>query len=241
MEILKPTFNRTLREEKFQLYKDLDDLLFSGKSGLDKAGRVTMGEMDPKLMETIGDKLLNNGAKAEHVGNIFQNMGMMRNKWSDMATLVQSKLPLEALPVFRNIVGDHFKQWLGRTYEVFENRSLIPFFNYKPASEAVKRVANIFMRQNRRAVSRAEEARAAGQQVDIPAPLTWENAVYQVNNILKNVKQDKDFTRLLKDSEAMKAIRTPYFKVPTNFVKESVADDLAKHDIFTKRLEQARY
>ena len=236
---IKPTFNRTLREEKFQLYRDLDDLLFSGKSGVDKAGRVTMGEMDPKLMETIGEKLLNNGAKAEHVGNIFQNMGMMRNKWSDMATLVQSKLPLEALPVFKNIVGDHFKQWLGRTYEVFENRSLIPFFNYKPASEAVKRVANIFMRQNRRAISRAEEARGAGQQVEIPAPLTWENAVYQVNNILKNVKQDKDFTRLLRDSEAMKAIRTPYFKVPTNFVKDSVADDLAKNDIFVKRLEQA--
>ena len=236
---IKSTFNTTTRTEKFQLYKDLDDLLFSGKSGIDDAGRVTMGEMDSELMERIGAKLLNNGAKPEHVGNIFQNMGMMRNKWSNMATLIQSNLPLEAQPVFRNIIGDQFKQWLGRTYEVFENKSLIPFFNYKPASEAVEKVANIFMRQNRRAISRAEEAVASGRQVEIPAPLTYENALYQVNNILKNVKQDKNFTRLLKDTEATRAIRTPYFKVPTNFVKDSVADDIAKNDIFTKRLEQA--
>ena len=55
--------------------------------GIDDAGRVTMGEMDATMMKNIGDKLINNGAKSEHVMNIFNNMGMMRNKWGDMATL----------------------------------------------------------------------------------------------------------------------------------------------------------
>ena len=59
------------------------------------------------------------------------------------------------------------------------------------------------------------------------------------DDILKNVKQDDNLLRLVKDAESTTALRTPYFKIPTNFVKESVADDLAKGEIFTKRLEQA--
>ena len=126
---LKPTLNRTLREEKFQVYKDLEDVLFSGRAAIDDAGRATMGDMDAQMIETISKRLLNNGAKPEHVANIFQNVGMMRKKWSDMATLVHSTLPLEARPQFRNMIGDQFKQWLGRTYKIFENKSAIPFFN----------------------------------------------------------------------------------------------------------------
>ena len=153
---IKSTFNKTTKAEKFKLYEDLDGLLFSGKAGIDKAGRVTMGEMDAKMMENIGEKLMNNGAKSEHVMNIFNNMGMMRNKWGDMATLIRSNLPIEAQPVFKNIMGDQFRGWLSRTYNVFQNKSLIPFLNFKPTAEAVEKVASIFMRQNRRAISRAE-------------------------------------------------------------------------------------
>lgn len=235
---LKSTLNKTTRAEKFQVYKDLDDLLFSGKSGIDKAGRVTMGEMDAPMMKNIGDKLMNNGAKAEHVANIFANMGRMRNKWGDMATLIKSNLPLEAQPIFKNIMGDQFKGWLSRTYQVFENKSLIPFFNYRPTSQMVERVANIFMRQNRRAISRAESLKATGKEVTIPTPLTFENAKFQVAAILQNIKPSDSLLRLVKDAEAFKAPRAPGFKIPGNFVKESVADDLINKDIFTKRLAQ---
>lgn len=50
---IKSTFNKTTRAEKELLYKDLEDVLFSGKAGVDDAGRVTMGEMDANLIETI--------------------------------------------------------------------------------------------------------------------------------------------------------------------------------------------
>ena len=52
-------------------------------------------------------------------------------------------------------MGSQFKQWIGRTYAVFENKSAIPFLNYKPTEEIFERVVNIFMRQNRRAINRA--------------------------------------------------------------------------------------
>ena len=68
----------------------------------------------------------------------------MRAKWSNMATLVHSKLPLEAQPIFKNIMGSQFKQWIGRTYAVFENKSAIPFLNYKPTEKQFERVANMF-------------------------------------------------------------------------------------------------
>ena len=235
---IKSTFNKTTQAEKFKLYEDLDELLFSGKSGLDKAGRVTMGEMDAKMMENIGEKLMNNGAKSEHVMNIFNNMGMMRNKWGDMATLIQSNLPIEAQPIFKNIMGDQFRGWLSRTYNVFQNKSLIPFLNFKPTAEAVEKVASIFMRQNRRAISRAEAKNAAGEMVDVPAPLTYENAKTQVDYILKNIKPQDSLVRLMREADKFKAPSAPTFKVPASFVKDSVAADLVQNGTFVKRLEQ---
>ena len=124
--------------DKVKMYDDLGDLLFSGKPAIDKAGRMTMGEMDPTMMKHIRSKFMNmEGAKSEYVDNIFHNMGMMRNKWSNMASLIKSNLPIEAQPVFENIMKDQFRGWLSRTYKVFENKSLIPFFNWKPPSQAV--------------------------------------------------------------------------------------------------------
>ena len=231
---LKPTLNKTTRTEKFQVYKDLEDVLFSGRPGIDDAGRATMGDMDAQMIETISKKLLNNGAKPEHVANIFKNVGMMRKKWGDMATLVHSTLPLEARPQFKAMVSDQFKQWLGRTYKIFENKSAIPFFNYKPTSNQLQRVINIFMRQNRKAISRAE-----AKGVEGPTPLTYENAEMEVATLLDNVTQEKDFLKLMKETESTRALRTPMYTFRTDFVKESVAADLAKTDMFTKRLEQA--
>ena len=232
---IKSTFNKTLRAEKEQVYKDLEDVLFSGKAGVDDAGRVTMGEMNPQMIETISKKLLNNGANPEHVANIFQNLGLMRKKWENMAELIHSQLPLTAQPQFRLMIGDQFKGWLGRTYGIFENRSAIPFLNYKPAEEAFNKVVNIFMRQNRKAISRAE-----AQGTTPPTPLTKEQAEWEVDTILKNATQgDKDILKIMKDTEVTRALRVPTFNINTNFVKDSVAADLAKTDMFTKRLEQA--
>jgi len=232
---IKSTFNKTTRAEKELLYKDLEDVLFSGKAGVDDAGRVTMGEMDANLIETISKRLLNNGANPEHVANIFQNIGLMRRKWENMAELIHSQLPITAQPQFRLMIGDQFKGWLGRTYGIFENRSAIPFLNYKPAEEAFNKVVNIFMRQNRRAISRAE-----AQGTTPPTPLTKEQAEWEVDTILKNATQgDKDILKIMKDTEVTRALRVPTFNINTNFVKDSVAADLAKTDMFTKRLEQA--
>ena len=116
---LKRMFSKSTRAEKDKILGDLEDVMFSGTPGIDAAGRATMGELDMGLVKTIGEKMLNKGGKPEHIQNIFTNIGLMRKKWSNMATLVHSKLPLEAQPIFKNIMGSQFKQWIGRTYAVF--------------------------------------------------------------------------------------------------------------------------
>ena len=164
----------------------------------------------------------------------------MRGKWEDMATLIKSNLPPSSQPIFKDIVGSQFKQWLGRTYSVFENKSVIPFLNYKPTEGAVNRMINIFMRQNSRSISRAEAANATAiEKVTVPDRLTYENAETMVSNILKDVRQETSLLKLIKDTEATRALRTPYFPIDINFVKNSVADEFAKTPMFTKRLEQA--
>ncbi len=232
---IKRMFSKSTKAEKGKILGDLEEVMFSGRPGIDKAGRVTMGEMDTNMIKNIGEKMLNKGAKPEHIENIFTNIGLMRGKWSDMATLVHSKLPLEAQPIFKNIMGDSFKQWIGRTYSVFENKSAIPFLNFKPTAQAFERVANIFMRQNRRAISRAQDTPGAV----VPNPLTYEQAETMVSNILRDVKQDTSLLKLIKETKGTRALRTPYFEVDANFVKQSVADDLVNKGIFQKRLEQA--
>ena len=232
---IKRMFSTSLRKEKDEMLGDLEEVMFSGTPGFDKAGRVTMGEMDTNMIKNIGEKMVNLGGKPEHIENIFRNIGMMRGKWSDMATLINSNLPLEARPAFKNIVGSQFKQWVGRTYGVFENKSAIPFLNFKPTSQQFERVANIFMRQNRMAISRAENTPGAV----VPNPLTYEQAETAVSNLLKDVKQDTSLLKLIKETEGTRALRTPYVDIDANFVKNSVADDLVKNGIFEKRLEQA--
>ena len=232
---IKRMFSRSTRAEKDKILGDLEEVMFSGRAGMDKANRVTMGQMDPNMIETIAGGMLRKGAKPEHIENIFQNIGMMRKKWENMATLVHSKIPGKGQQQFERILGDHFKQWIGRTYAIFENKSAIPFLNYKPTSQAFDRIINIFLRQNRKAINRAQQTPGSV----IPDPLTYEQASTQVSNILKDVKQDTNLLKLIKETQGTKALRTPYFDIDTNFVKNSVADDLAKKDIFRKRLEQA--
>ena len=40
---------------------------------------------------------------------------------------------------FKTLFGIKFKGYLGATYEIFRNKSVIPLLNYKPTEQAVKK------------------------------------------------------------------------------------------------------
>ena len=90
------------------------------------------------------------------------------------------------------------------------------------------------MRQNRRAINRAKETGTVA-----PNPVRYEEASTKVSNILKNVKQDTSLLKLASETAGTRALRTPYWDIDANFVKQSVGDDLIKKGSFQKRLEQS--
>ena len=42
------------------------------------------------------------------------------------------------------IMGDRVKQYLGNTYKIFNEKSIIPFANYEPTDEAINRAVRLF-------------------------------------------------------------------------------------------------
>ena len=91
------------------------------------------------------------------------------------------------------------------------------------------------MRQNRMAINRANATPGAV----VPNPVSYEQASTMVSNILKGAKQETSLLKLVKESKDIKALRTPYFDIDANYVKDSVADDLINEGQFQKRLEQS--
>ena len=48
----------------------------------------------------------------------------------------------------RGMIGDRVKQYLGNTYRIFENKSVLPFAQYRPTEEARRKVKDIFVVPN---------------------------------------------------------------------------------------------
>ena len=66
-------------------------------------------------------------------------MSNIRTRWGKLFTEVGGKLDKKELKEFKDLFGGKFKDYLGATYDVFQNKSLIPWFNYTPTAEAIEK------------------------------------------------------------------------------------------------------
>lgn len=112
-------------------------------------------------------------------------------------------LSKEELTEFQQHFGSKFKEYLGTTYDIFQNKSIIPFFNYKPAAQEIEATKQVFI----------QSAKEAGKD------LTDLQAEQIVARVLDTASYPKGF-RIDKKSEAI-------FNVPEFFVNRTVLDDLA--------------
>ena len=61
------------------------------------------------------------------------------------------------------IMGDRVKQYIGNTYKIFEEKSILPFANYEPTEEAMQKATNFFQsyarftHRNNKTVSELQE------------------------------------------------------------------------------------
>ena len=186
---------------------EVNDLLFTGKPTIDKNGRVTFEFLDPskkkfKVSDTIKKHL--DGKKATEVETeLFANINAIRTRWQDLFSNLGKRLDDKELAEFKKLFGTKFKNYLGSTYEVFQNKSILPFLSYTPAREAVKATEDLFM------------ATAAKEGKNI----TREQAQGYVKQIIDTAKVPGGFK--------MNKPNDPYFKIPTFFVGKTAMKDVA--------------
>jgi len=180
---------------------DVNDALLSGTSTLDDQGRVTWSAMDPDALAKVVRKMDELGAKPDDVMKLRAGLNIIRKKWGDLFTELGKTLNADEIAEFKSLFGNKFKNYLGSTYEFMYNKSIIPWFRYKPTRELIDRAKKVFI----------DSAEEAGRKV---TPL---EAEAMVSNVIKSAGMPKGF-RLDKPSDAL-------FNIPDFFVNRTTLDD----------------
>jgi len=130
------------KAERQEFLKDLDELMFSG---------TTLKKLDSTLKDKVIKTMQDKDMPKENIDKLFGAIHGAREQFADLIEIISKGSANETEKVkniknFKEIIGDRFKQYLGSTYKIMENKSLVPFANYKPAEEAIDRVKAIFSR-----------------------------------------------------------------------------------------------
>ena len=166
------------------------------------------GDMDAAMIQKVKDKIKefapNAEAAEELEKSILGGLSVMRSKWANMFTKLGGVIDPEDLIKFKDVFGRKFKNYLGNTYDIFQDKSIIPWLRYKPAAEAIENAKTLFK----------QSADEAGK------PITDLEAEQIVNNVLKTARMPKGL-RMDKESDAI-------FNVPEFFVNRTSLDDAVK-------------
>ena len=85
------------------------------------------------------------GAKPEDITKLRGGLSIIRKKWGDLFTELGKTLNADEIAEFKALFGNKFKNYLGSTYEFMYNKSLIPWFRYKPTRELIDRAKQVFI------------------------------------------------------------------------------------------------
>jgi len=193
--------NRTNQKKRDELLKDINELLLSGDAQIDDLGYAKFGALDQTKKEALLKKLQDLKVDEETMGTIFGSLTTIRDKWADLFSNLGRTLGKNEIAEFKKLFGNKFKNYIGATYDVFQNKSILPFFAYTPTREAIDRAKEVFK----------SSAKEAGKD------LTDLEAEQIVANALKDPNLPKGF-RLDKPSDVI-------FKVPDFFVNRTVLDE----------------
>ena len=121
----------------------------------------------------------------------------MRSKWSELFSKLGGSMDAADIQTFKKFFGGKFKNYLGSTYDIFQDKSILPWLRYKPAAQAVENAKALFK----------SSAKEAGKDI------TDMEAEQIVNNVLRTSSLPKGF-RLDKPSDAL-------FNIPDFFVNRT--------------------
>ena len=193
--------NSPTNKARTEFMADVNDALLSGTSTLDDQGKVSWSIIDKDKMAKVVRKMDELGAKPEDVTKLRAGLNIIRKKWGDLFTELGKTLNADEIAEFKSLFGNKFKNYLGSTYEFMFNKSIIPWFRYKPARQLIDRAKQVFI----------DSAEEAGRKI------TPMEAEAMVSNVIRSAGMPKGF-RLDKPSDAL-------FNIPDFFVNRTTLDD----------------
>jgi|TARA_R100001460_G_scaffold36882_2_gene70776 hypothetical protein len=209
----KNIFNKEGNKGRREFMAKLNDTLLSGGVSFDDATKqVRFGEMNAKKVEEITSMMKAKGGSSEDIQGVLDAFGDIRGGWGHMFTRLGGTMDDAAFGEFSTLFGEKFKSYLGATYDVFRNKSLIPLFNYRPSEEAIEKTVKVFR----------EAAEAKG------TPITREEAEYYVDQVVKSARAPASIATREDKTAGV------YFNVPDFFVNSSTIADIEKVGVGSK-------
>ena len=203
---MRTMFNKQTAAERTNFLNVVNDALLSGKAELDDVGVATFGKMDDKAVlkiDELVDKFAKNAEQADELRvGIIGGLSNMRTALSKLFSELGGTLDSGDIKEFQKLFGGKFKNYLGSTYDVFQDKSILPFFKYRPAEDAIESAKKSFI----------ASAREAGEE------MTDLQAEAAVARVLKTARLPKGI-RMDKPSDAI-------FEVPSFFVNRTTLKDV---------------
>ena len=183
----------------------LNDTLLSGDYKINPTtGKSEFGDMDKKLVKEITDMMVKKGGKPEDIKGVIDSFYDIRAGWQLMFDDLGGAMDKDALKEFAPLFGKKFKDYLGATYEIFRNKSVIPLLNYKPTEQAVKKMMKLF----------TESAAEKGVKLEP------EQAEYYVNELLRTARPTSTIATTAEKTSGV------YFNAPDFFINKTILDTL---------------
>ena len=224
---LRTIWNKQKAGERDILLREINDLLLSGDPKLvdeiGKDGKLTgrmvsqWGKMNQPKLEALTEKLVGLGAKNDDITSMIAGLGRVRQRWDDLFTAIGRNLDADEMAKFKDAFGTKFKDYLGATYDVMQNRSMIPWLRYRPTEEVIGEAKKIFQNTYDNIPANRDAGRTLG---DLEAEQAIER-VLDTAELPKGMRMDKP--------------SDPYFAIPEFmagdpkfFASKSVYDEVVE-------------
>ena len=204
---VKNPFNKMGNKGRSEFMDELNETLLSGRIEMDVTGKSAFGAMDPDRVTKITKMMKDRGAKQADVDGVLDSFEQMRLGWAHMFSRLGYSMKdadPKVLEEFKGIIGDKFKSYLGSTYEIFGNRSLIPLLNYAPTEEAVNKAVKMVQ----------DSARTAGKT------LNDEEARHFVDKMVESARLPRGLATTKEKTSGI------YLEVPEFFANKTVLSEL---------------
>ena len=133
--IVKSVLDKSSDKRKADIYKELNDYLFAGNIGDDLS--IAQSNAVTKFLK-------DNNANDESIIKIIDSLNGARQKFTQLIN-ASSNAPKD-VQTLQSLMGKRVKDYLGSTYRIFEDKSMLPFLAYTPTEQAIKGTKEYFKR-----------------------------------------------------------------------------------------------